>query len=60
MLSVSCQAFWLQNGISEHYPALYDIVNKFYIAFPTSYLVEWGFRAVAQLLGKTETDSVHY
>ena len=52
MLSVSCQAFWLQNGISERYPALYNIVKKFYIAFPTSYLVERGFSAVAQLLGK--------
>ena len=52
MLSVSCQAFWLQNGISERYPALYNIVKKFYVAFPTSYLVERGFSAVAQLLGK--------
>ena len=52
MLRVSCQAFWLQNGISERYPALYNIVKKFYIAFPTSYLVERGFSAVAQLLGK--------
>lgn len=51
-LSVSCQAFWLQNGISESYPALYNIVKKCYIAFPTSYLAERGFSAVAQLLGK--------
>ena len=52
MLSLSCQTFWLQNGISEHYPALYNIVKKFYIAFPTSYLVERGFSAVALPLGK--------
>ena len=52
MLSESCQAFWLQNGISERYPALYNIAKKFYIAFPTSYLVERGFSAVAQLLDK--------
>ena len=52
MLSVSCKAFWLQNGISERYPALYDIVTKFYIAFPTSDLVERGFSAITQLHGK--------
>ena len=38
--------------LSEHYSALYHIAKKFYISFPTSYLVERGFSVVAQLLGK--------
>ena len=37
MISVSFQAFWLQNDIPESYPAFHNIVKKFYIAFPTSY-----------------------
>lgn len=49
---LSPKDFWLQTGISEHYPTLWNIVKIFFIAFPTSYLVERGFSAVAQLLGK--------
>ena len=51
-LQVSFQDFWLQNKISESYPALWRRVNLFFIAFPTSYLVERGFSAVVQILGK--------
>ncbi|CAL4118894.1 unnamed protein product, partial [Meganyctiphanes norvegica] len=51
-LQVSFQDFWLQNKISESYPALWSRVNIFFIAFPTSYLVEQGFSAVVQILGK--------
>ena len=49
---LSSKDFWLQNGISERYTTLWYIVKIFLIAFPTSYLVERGFSAVAQLLGK--------
>ena len=52
MLKKSRRDFWLQECISERYPALWNIAKKFFIAFPTSYLVERGFSAVAQLLGK--------
>ena len=37
---LSSKDFWLQNGISEHYPTLWNIVKIFFIVFPTSYLVE--------------------
>ena len=33
----SSKDFWLQNGISERYPTLWNIVKIFFIAFPTSY-----------------------
>ena len=48
----SDQYFWLQKEISERYPALWKKVKMLVIAFPTSYLVERGFSAVAQLLSK--------
>ena len=48
----SYQDFWLQKKISEHYPALWKTVKMLVIAFPTSYLVERGFSAVAQLVSK--------
>ncbi|XP_026579775.1 LOW QUALITY PROTEIN: zinc finger MYM-type protein 6-like [Pseudonaja textilis] len=44
----SYQEFWLQKEISDCYPALWTIVKKLLVAFPTSYLVERGF----QLLSK--------
>ena len=50
--SISYQHFWLQKDIAIHYPALWEKVKILLIAFPTSYLVERGFSAVAQLLGK--------
>lgn len=46
------QQFWLQRDIPMTYPALWTIARKFLIAFPTSYLVERGFSAVANLLVK--------
>lgn len=46
------QEFWLQKSISTLHPGLWEIVQKFLIAFPSSYLVERGFSAVANLLSK--------
>ena len=48
----SFQHFWLQKEISEHDPALWKKVKMLVIAFPTSYLVECGISAVAQLLSE--------
>lgn len=48
----SYQDFWLQKKISECYPDLWNNVQLFFIAFPTSYLAERGFSAVANLLSK--------
>ena len=46
------QQFWFQKDIPVAYPALWTIARKFLIAFPSSYLVERGFSAVANLLTK--------
>lgn len=46
------QEFWLQKPIMELYPSLWSIVQRFLIAFPSSYLSERGFSAVATLLTK--------
>lgn len=46
------QEFWLQKQIPILYPGLWAVVRKFLIAFPSSYLVERGFSAVASLLTK--------
>ena len=48
----SYQDFWLQKNISDLYPVLWNKVKIYFIAFPTSYLVERGFSAVAFLLSK--------
>ena len=48
----SYQDFWLQKKISDFYPVLWNKVKIYFIAFPTSYLVERGFSAVAFLLSK--------
>jgi hypothetical protein len=50
------QQFWLQRDIPVTYPALWTIARKFLIAFPSSYLMDSGFSAVANLLTKKETD----
>ena len=42
----SYQDFWLQKAVRERYPALWNKVKPYFIAFPTSYLVEKGFSAV--------------
>lgn len=46
------QEFWLQKSIPVLYPGLWAIVQKFLIAFPSSYMAERGFSAVANLLSK--------
>lgn len=46
------QEFWLQKIIQQLYPGLWSIVQRFLIAFPSSYLCERGFSAVATLLTK--------
>ena len=51
-LSNSYQDFWLQKAVRERYPAVWNKVKLYFIAFPTSYLVEKGFSAVSQLLCK--------
>ncbi len=42
--------FWLQKEISDCYPVLWNKVKIYFIAFPTSYLIERGFSAVTLLL----------
>lgn len=46
------QEFWLQKPIPVLYPGLWSRVQIFLIAFPSSYLAERGFSAVANLLSK--------
>ncbi|CDW59870.1 Putative zinc finger protein [Trichuris trichiura] len=46
------QAFWLQRGIAESYPGLWNIARKLLLAFPSTYLAEKGFSVVADLLTK--------
>jgi zinc finger BED domain-containing protein 5/7/8/9 len=46
------QEFWLQKPIMQLYPGLWSIVQRFLIAFPSSYLSERGFSAVATLVTK--------
>uniref|UniRef100_A0A5S6Q8R8 DUF4371 domain-containing protein n=1 Tax=Trichuris muris TaxID=70415 RepID=A0A5S6Q8R8_TRIMR len=48
-------SFWLQHEIIQLYPRLWNVAKKFLIPFPSSYLVEHGFSAVTDLLGKKET-----
>lgn len=48
----SYQDFWLQNEICDRYSALWTVIRKLILAFPTSYLVEHGFSAVVQLCSK--------
>ena len=49
---LSYKDFWLQKEIPGCYPVLWNRVKILFIAFPTSYLVERGFSAVALLLTK--------
>ncbi|KAJ8734763.1 hypothetical protein PYW08_014013 [Mythimna loreyi] len=46
------QEFWLQKQIPQLYPGLWSIVQRFLIAFQSSYLYELGFSAVTTLLTK--------
>lgn len=46
------QEFWLQKPIPVLYPGLWTIVQKFLIAFPSSYMAERAFSAVTDLLSK--------
>ena len=46
------QEFRLQMPISQLCPVLWSIVQRFLIAFPSSYLAERGFSAVATLVTK--------
>ena len=48
----SYQDFWLQEKLHARYPALWSKVQPYFVAFPTSYLVERGFSAVSLLLTK--------
>ena len=49
-VSVSYQSFWLQSGIKVKYPYVWDRVKIFFVAFPSSYLVERAFSAVTAFL----------
>ena len=46
----SYQAFWMQTAIPKRYPTLLKDIKFFFIAFPTSYLVERGYSVVSRLL----------
>lgn len=46
------QQFWLQKEIPSAYPEIWAVIQKFLIAFPSTYLVERGFSAVTNLLTK--------
>ncbi|KFD45548.1 hypothetical protein M513_13575 [Trichuris suis] len=41
--------FWVKNDLPNRLPALWEKVQIFFIAFPSTYLVECGFRKVAAL-----------
>ncbi|KAG0441370.1 Zinc finger BED domain-containing protein 5 [Dictyocoela muelleri] len=42
--------FWFKNKMTEKYPLLWEEAKLFYIAFPSSYLVENGFSRVNDLI----------
>lgn len=46
------QEFWLQKPIPQLYPGLWSIVEPYLLPFPSSYLCERGFSAVANLINK--------
>ena len=46
------QAFWVQTATRKRYPTLWKDIKLFFIAFPTSYLVERRFGAVSRFLTK--------
>lgn len=46
------QKFWLQRNIETQYPTLWNIAEKYLIAFPSSYLVEKSFSVVTNILTK--------
>ncbi|KFM67003.1 SCAN domain-containing protein 3, partial [Stegodyphus mimosarum] len=46
------QKFWLQRNIETQYPTLWNIAEKYHIAFPSSYLVEKSFSVVTNILKK--------
>ena len=54
--SVSYQLFWLQSEIKVKYPYMSDWVKIFFIAFPSSYLVECAFNAITVLLDNLITE----
>ena len=47
------QRLWLHETIPNSSPLLWAIAKKFLIAFPSSYLAERGFSAVANIVTKT-------
>ena len=51
-LSNSYPDCWLQKAVSERYLIVCNNVKLYFIAFPTSFLVEKGFSAASQLLCK--------
>ncbi|KAF2897441.1 hypothetical protein ILUMI_08735 [Ignelater luminosus] len=54
------QQFWLQKDIPVTYPVLWNTARKFLIAFPSLYLVERGFSAVANLLTKKKKQTGYH
>ena len=50
------QDFWLQKEIPSVFPGLWTLAKSFFIAFPSSYLVERGFSAVTTLLSKKRSN----
>ncbi|CAH1106314.1 unnamed protein product [Psylliodes chrysocephalus] len=44
------QKFWLQRNFETQYPVLWNIAEKYLIAFPSSYLVEKGFSGATNIL----------
>ncbi|KAI5153803.1 hypothetical protein ENBRE01_3271 [Enteropsectra breve] len=46
------QHLWLQKTIPMLYPRLCNVVHRFLVAFPSSYLAERGFIACATLFSK--------
>lgn len=44
--------FWISNEIASTFPQLWEKARLYFIAFPTSYLVESGFSRVMHLLSK--------
>ena len=48
----SNQAFWMQTAIPKRYSTLWKDIKLFFIAFPTSYLVERRFSPVSRFLTK--------
>ena len=50
IFSVHCQLMWFETQVLQRYSCITNLSQKTLLPFPTTYLVEWAFSAVTDLL----------